>query len=93
MGYRADSEFPGFLLSSFSSFPPMSWSHPVPILIPSVVKNVLSGPTPGFPVFHFPHFIFSADVLVQAAFAAYSLSVKLKFKSADPRSVRPQSST
>ena len=56
-------------------------------------RSWVIGPTPGFPVFHFPHFIFSADVLVQAAFAAYSLSVKLKFKSADPRSVRPQSST
>ena len=49
-------------------------------------RSWVIGPTPGFPVFHFPHFIFSAAVLVQAAFAAYSLSVKLKFKSADPRS-------
>gem|GEM_PF-4067832 len=71
----------------------MSWSHPVPILIPSVVKNVLSDPAPGFPIFYFSAFIFSPAALVQAAFAAYSLSVKLKFKSADPRSVRPQSST
>ena len=44
------------------------------------------GPTPSFPVFYFLTFIFSAAALVQAAFAADSLSVKLKFKSADPRS-------
>ncbi len=40
-----------------------------------------------------PFHLFRRPVLVQAAFAADSLSVKLKFKSADPRSVRPQSST
>ena len=38
------------------------------------------GPTPSFPVFYFLTFIFSAAALVQAAFAADSLSVKLKFK-------------
>ena len=41
---------------------------------------------PIFPIFYFPDFIFSAAAFIPAAFAAESLSVKLKFKSADPRS-------
>ncbi|MEI7567769.1 MAG: hypothetical protein WCJ10_08015 [Opitutaceae bacterium] len=45
----------------------MSWSRPVPILIPSVVKNVLSDPAPGFPIFYFPTFIFSPAALVDSA--------------------------
>ena len=55
-------QFRVFSFSTFplSSFPPMSWSHPVPILIPSVVKNVSSDPARGFPIFCFPPFIFSA---------------------------------
>ena len=59
----------------------MSWSHPVPILIPSVVKNVLSDPTSSFPIFYFPAFIFSAPALVDFAPSALfvaKLTAKLR---------------
>ena len=66
--------FPIFYFPTFIfSFPPRVTSCPSrlkipplcirsilpPILIPSVVKNVLSDPTPSFPIFYFPPFIFS----------------------------------
>ena len=56
--------FPAFIFS----FPPSRLKIPPlyigsilpPILIPSVVKNILSDPARGFPIFCFPPFIFSA---------------------------------
>ncbi len=70
MGYRLSvigltPSFPIFYFPPFIfSFPPSRLKIPPlyigsilpPILIPSVVKNILSDPAPGFPIFCFPAF-------------------------------------
>ena len=89
IGYRTDSEFPDFLLSPFHLFlPPFAAknsaavhrinpaSHPDPIRGQKCLERSGSG----FPDFLLSPFHLFRPALVQAAFAAYSLSVKLKFK-------------
>ena len=59
-----------------------SCTHPDPIRGQKYLERSGSG----FPDFLLSPFHLFRPALVQAAFAADSLSVKLKFKSADPRS-------